>query len=124
LPQNIEEMSILVHRVPEIMALTLKDEKHCIQVPLVSWSGLSAPELIRILLPKLAVPLPNRFVSHRDTACKQSFFDSAIAEAATAIAPYRVADELDGAAVVLLAVDGWCVHAPSMAYQASVRPAA
>lgn len=36
LPQNIEEMSVLVHRAPEIMVLTLKDEKHCIHVPLVS----------------------------------------------------------------------------------------
>jgi hypothetical protein len=78
-------MAVLIDRPPEIMALTLNGQKDLIQVPLVSWSGLSAPELIRMRLPKLAAPLPNRFVSHRDTACKQQFFDIAIAEGSSTL---------------------------------------
>jgi hypothetical protein len=35
-----------------------------------------------------------------------------------------VADDLDQEAVVRIAVDGWWVHAPSMAHQANTRQAA
>ena len=75
-------------------------------------------------MPKLAAPLPNRFVRHRDTAGKQQFFDIAIAEAEPEIEPHRVADDLNRKAMVLIAVAGWWVHTPSMAHQASAKQAA
>jgi hypothetical protein len=48
LHQNIEEMSVLIHRTPEILALTPNGEKHFIEVPLVAPSGTAAPELMGI----------------------------------------------------------------------------
>src|SRR5262245_60044352 len=47
----------------------------------------------------------------------------AITEAAPVIEPNRAADDLNGEAVICLPVDGWCVHAPSMAHPVSARQA-
>src|SRR2546430_17199508 len=94
------------------------------QVPRVAGLGPSMPELIGIPLAELAAPLSNRFVSHRDTAGEEELFHVAIAEAKPEIEPDCVADDFDRKAVILIAVDGGCVHAPSMAHQASARQAA
>jgi hypothetical protein len=117
-------MSALSPRAPEIMALTRNGAQPCIHGPRVACAGLSAPEPIRMPWPPRAAPLPHRCVRHRDPACKQPFCAIALAAAETALEPYRMADDLDRDAVVRMAVDGWCVQAPSMAHQASARPAA
>src|SRR5262245_59429106 len=70
LHENIEDVPVLIHRPPEIVTFTADREKDLIQVPLVSWPGTSVTELIRILLPELAAPLPDRFVAYRDAACE------------------------------------------------------
>jgi hypothetical protein len=124
LPQNLDEMSVLIHRAPERRALRLKGAQPFLQGPLVSGAGLSAPELMRIRRPTLAAPLANRVVSHRDTTCPQPLFAIAITEAETHIEPTRRADEVDRQAVVRLALDGWGVQAPSTAHQARARHAA
>jgi hypothetical protein len=81
-------------------------------------------ELIRILLPKLAAPFADRLVGDNHPTGEQEFFHIAIAQVKPEIEPNGVANDLDREAVVLIAVAGWCVHAPSMAYQASARQAA
>jgi hypothetical protein len=40
------------------------------------------------------------------------------------IEPNRVANDLNWEAVIFIPVDGWCVHAPSMAHSVSARQAA
>jgi hypothetical protein len=123
LHQNIEEMSVLIHRALEIMALTLSGEKYFIQVPRVGRPGTAAPELMGILLPALAAPLPGRFIGHDDPTDEQEFFHVAVAEAEPEMEPDRAADDLTWDAVVLIAVVGWCVHALSMAHQAGAGQA-
>jgi hypothetical protein len=63
-------------------------------------------------------------LGYNNAANEQEFFDIAIAQAETEAEPDRVADDLDREAMGLIAVNGWCVHAPSMAHQASARQAA
>jgi hypothetical protein len=94
LDQDVQHIPILIHSTPGIIAPTPNGEKHFVQVLLITWSGLSAPELIRKRLPKLAAPLPNRFVRHRDTACKQDLFHIAIAQAEPEMQASGVADDL------------------------------
>ena len=88
LHQNIEDMSVLIHRPPEIMALALNGEKDLIQVPLVARPGTPAPELIGIWLPELAAPLPDGFIRDDHPTGEQEFFDIAVAEAEAEIQPY------------------------------------
>src|SRR2546427_6162249 len=57
LDQNIQHVPLLIHGPPEIMARALNRQKHFVQVPLVARPSASAPELIGILLTKLAAPL-------------------------------------------------------------------
>jgi hypothetical protein len=64
------------------------------------------PELIGIGLTKLAAPLPDGFVGHRDAAGKQQVFNIVIAEAEPKIQPDRVADDLGREAMILVRV-GW-----------------
>jgi hypothetical protein len=61
---------------------------------------------------------PNGFIRDEDPTGEQQLFDIAIAEAETEIEPHRMADDLDREAVILIAVDGWYVHVPSMPHPA------
>jgi hypothetical protein len=124
LHQNIQHSTVLVDRPPEIMALTINREQHLIEVPRIARPGTPTAQLIGVLLTKRAAPLADRFIRDNDPAGKPPFFDIVIAEAEPEIEPDLVADDLDREAVVLIAVEGWCVHALSMAHQASVRQAA
>jgi hypothetical protein len=72
LHQDIEHSPVLIHGPPEIVPLPIDGEEHLIQVPFVTWSRPSAPELIGIGLPKLPTPLPDRFIGHDDSAANRS----------------------------------------------------
>ena len=67
---------------------------------------------------------PNGFIRDEDPTGEQQLLDLAIAEAETEIQPHRMADDLDREAVILVGIDRWCVHAPSMAHQVNARQAA
>ena len=115
LHENIEPIPVLIHRPPQVMSLAVDREENFVEVPRVTRPGTPAPELIGILLPKLAAPLPDRLVGHRDATCKQELFNIPITEAETEIQPDRVTDNLGREAVVLIAVRcGWSIHAASM----------
>ena len=94
-------------------------QKDLIEVPRVAWSGTPATSLVGLGLPELPAPLPNRFVGHGNTACKQQLFHIAIAEAEPEIEPDRVADNLCGEAMILVWV-GWHggFHRASMPHRA------
>jgi hypothetical protein len=106
------------------MALPMNREEDFIQMPLVTQPRTTAPQLIGLPSAELVAPLANRFICHRETACKQQLFDITITQVETAVEPDRVADDLDWEAMVLIAVDSWCVHAPSMAHQEDTGQAA
>jgi hypothetical protein len=115
LDQDVQHIAILIHSTPGIIAPTPNGEKHFVQVLLITWSGLSASELIRKRLPKLPAPIPNRFVRQRDTACKQDLFHIAIIQAEPDIQADGVADDLRWKPMTLIGVgSGWSVHPASM----------
>ena len=66
-------MAVLIHRPPEIMALTLNGEEHLIQMPLIPWLGTSALQLIGIVLPKLPTPLTDGFMGHGNATLEEEF---------------------------------------------------
>jgi hypothetical protein len=104
--------------------LAIDREEDFIQMPCVAGSGTPALELIGIGLPELQTLLPNGFIRDEDPTGEQQLLDIAIAEAETEIQPHRMTDDLDREAVILVGVDRWCVHAPSMAHQVNARQAA
>ncbi len=117
LDQDIQHVPGLIHRPPEIVTLALNRQKHLIHVPLVAGPSASAPELIGILLAKLAAPLADRLIGHDDSAFKQELFDIAKTQAEPEVQPYGMADDLCREAVVLIVVGGWWgAHAENMSH--------
>lgn len=84
------------------MPLAVDRKKHLVEMPFVAWPGTAAPELIGILLPEFATPLPDGLVGHDDTADKQEFLHVAIAQAESVVEPDAVTDDLRREAVVLI----------------------
>jgi hypothetical protein len=120
---HIKHVAILIHRPPEIMTPTTNGEEHFIQVPRVARSGVPATQLIRVGLPKLQTPFAYGFVGHDDPAGIEQLFHVPVAEAESVAQPDPMAGDLGREAVILVVVDGCCIHEPSMAHQASARQA-
>jgi hypothetical protein len=81
LHQDIEHSPVLIHGLPEIMALPIDREKDFIEIPLVTRPRASASELIGIGLAEFPTPLPNGFIRDEDPTGEQQLLDIAIAEA-------------------------------------------
>src|SRR5688572_29621922 len=124
LHQDVEHVPVLIHRPPEIMPFTVDGKEHLIQVPLIAWPGTSTAQLIGVLLTELAAPLPDGFIRDDDPTSEQEFFHIPVAQAESEIQPHPMADDLGREAMILVAVEGWCVHVTSMAHPARARQAA
>jgi hypothetical protein len=103
LHQNIEDIVVLVHRPPHVMALPIHRQKHLSQVPLVPWLGASTLQPIGVRLPTLETPLTDGLVGHVDAAFKQQFLHVAVAQGEARGEPDPVADDFARKAVMLVA---------------------
>jgi hypothetical protein len=81
LHQNIENVPALVNGAPEVIPLAIDREEDFIQVPRVAGFRPAAPELMGILLPKLAAPLADRLIVDDHSTLEKEFFDITIAQA-------------------------------------------
>jgi hypothetical protein len=104
LHQDVQDLAVLIHRPPEVMARAMDGEKDLIEMPFVT--GLRRPiaELVGILLAECATPFPNRFVRDDDATSEQQLFDIPVAEIEPIVQPAPRADDLGGKAVVFIAV--------------------
>src|SRR5215468_2667797 len=80
LPQNVEDVVVLVNRAPPGMALPIDGEQHLIPVPLVPWLDASVLQLIRVVLPAFQTPRADGLMSDVDTALAQALLHVAIAQ--------------------------------------------
>src|SRR5262245_10316631 len=62
LHQDVEDVVVLLHGTPQIMAFAMNRQKHLVQVPFVAWLGASTLQPIRVVLPKLPTPLADGFM--------------------------------------------------------------
>lgn len=118
LDPTIQDVALLIDGPPAGVACAIAGEEDFIAMPLIPALGTSASQLIGIRVPDLQTPLAHGFIPDAAPTGAEELFHVAIAEAETAIEPYRRADDLDREAVVLLAVDGWRIHVPSMPHRA------
>jgi len=97
--------------------LTLDGQKYLIQVPLVARPRTATPQLISILLAKLATPFPNRFIGYHYAAFEQYFFHIAEAQAEAKVQPHGVADDFDRKPMMLVfRGSGRCVHTATLSH--------
>src|SRR5215831_16255315 len=104
LHQNVENVIVLVHRTPEIMALPVDRQKDFIEMPLVPWLGASMLQLIGVVLAKLQTPLVDGLMGHVDAALEQDLLHVAVAQREAIIEPDAMADNLAGKAVIFVAL--------------------
>jgi hypothetical protein len=100
--QDIEHVSFLIDGSPQIVTLSFDRQKHFIQVPLVPGPWTATPELVGVLLAKLATPLADRFIRHDDSTFQEQFLDIAETQAEAKVQPHGVANDLDRKPVILI----------------------
>jgi len=106
LHQDIEHLTVLIHRPPQIMPYLVNRDAHFIQVPRITWPGTPATEGMRIGLAKLAASLADGFVRYDHATDQQEFFPIAVAEREAEIQPDGMADDLPREAMMFIGI-GW-----------------
>jgi hypothetical protein len=119
--QAIEDVAVMVHRAPEIVALAVNREKRFIRMPFVSRSGLSTAQLVRIGLAGCAATIPYGFICEGVPALRHQRRAIPAAEAKTEVQPDPMAGDLGREPLALVGIsDRSCDHAASMPHAARV----
>ena len=93
LDEKVNQVTVLVHGAPQILALTVDRDEDCVQKPRISESTLTALQPPGVIGAERPAPLPNRFVRHDDAAFGQQILDIPEAQAVSVIHPDGVADD-------------------------------
>jgi hypothetical protein len=92
--QDIEYVTVLIDRSPEIVALAADRDEQLVHMPDVTEPTLSPPQSTSICWSKLPAPGSNRFVGHRDAALGEKVFNVAKAESEAIVQPDGMTDDL------------------------------
>ena len=93
LDEKVNQVTVLVHGAPQILALTVDRDEDFVQEPRISESTLTSLQPPGVIGAELPAPLPNSFVRHDDAAFGQQILDIPEAQAVSVIQPDGVADD-------------------------------
>ena len=85
--EDVNHVTVLIHRAPEILALTVDRHEDFVQEPGVSESALSSLQLPGVIGAELPAPLPNGFVRHDDASFGQQILNMPEAHALSVVEP-------------------------------------
>ena len=91
--EDIDHVTVLVNRAPEILALAVDRHEDLVQEPRVSESTLTSPQLPSVVRTELPAPLPDGFVRHDDSSFGKQILDIPEAHAVSVVEPHGVADD-------------------------------
>ena len=91
--EDVNHVPVLIHRAPEIPALTGDRHENFVQEPRISKSPLPPLQPSRVVGAELLAPLPHGFVRHDDASFGQQVLDIAEAQAVAVVEPDRVTDD-------------------------------
>ena len=74
--EDVDQVTVLIHRAPEILALTVDRHEDFVQEPRISESTLSSLQLPSVVGAELPAPLANGFVGHDDSSFRRSSFQT------------------------------------------------
>ena len=94
LHEDIGEVTILIHRAPQILALAMDPHEHFVQEPGIAESTLTSLQPPSVAWAELSAPLPNGFVRHDDASFGQEVLDISDAQAVSVVDPHGVADNV------------------------------
>ena len=110
LDKEVDQVTVLIHRAPEILALTVNRDEDFVQKPRIAESALSALQPPGVVGAELPAPLPNGFVRHDEASLGKEILDIPEAQAVSVVQPDGVADDYRRKAM------------PKVARSASVHP--
>ncbi len=94
LHQDIDQVTILIHRAPQILALTMDPHEHFVQEPRISESTLTSFQPPSVVGTELSAPLSNGLVRHDDASFGQEILDISEAQAVSVVDPHGVTDDV------------------------------
>ena len=95
LDEEVDQVTVLVDRTPQILALTVNRDEDFVQEPGVSESTLASLQPPGVIGAELPAPLPNGFVRHDDAAFGQQILDIPEAQAVSVVQPFGKTDAAD-----------------------------
>ena len=113
LDEDVDHVTILVNRPPEISTATLNLHKQLVEIPGVAQAPSPSPQRLRVRRTKGQTPLPNRFVGHRDPTLREQVLRIAETQAESVIQPHGVADDVRRKSVTDV-TEVWHVHPRSV----------
>ena len=87
LDEKVNQVTVLVHGTPQILALTVDRDEDFVQKPRISESTLTSLQPPGVIGAELPAPLPNSFVRHDDAAFGQQILDIPEAQAVSGSRP-------------------------------------
>ena len=94
LDEEVDQVPVLVHGAPEILALTVDRDEDFVHKPRIAESTLTSLQPPGVLGAELRAPLPNRFIRHDDAPVGQQIFDIPEAQTVSVVQPHGVADDV------------------------------
>ena len=92
--KDIEDIAVLVHGSPKIMAFAADCDEHFVHVPDVAESALSSPQSAGIRWSKLSAPRSNGFAGYGDATLSEQVPGIAKAQREPMVQPDGMADDL------------------------------
>ncbi len=96
LHQHIKHVSLLVHRLPHVVGLSIDREEDLIQVPFISRARPSSAQLIGELLTTLLAPAAARLIADLYTAQEQRLFHRPETQQEAHVQQHALGDDLGG----------------------------
>ena len=87
LHEDVQDVTVLVYRAPQILLATLDRDEHLVEMPCVSHPTASAPQPPRVDRTEPLAPLPNRLVGDRHASLREEIFSIAEADAESIVEP-------------------------------------
>jgi hypothetical protein len=103
LDEDIDYITILVYRAPEVLAFTLYLYEDLVQVPCVTETTLPTLQSPSVFRPELDAPKSDRFVGNRDASLSKQLFDVSKAHAESVVEPDGVADDFRWKSIAVVA---------------------
>ena len=101
--EDVDQVTVLIHRAPEILALTVDRHEDFVQEPRISESTLSSLQLPSVVGAELPAPLANGFVGHDDSSFGQQILNIPEAHAVSVVEPDGMADDFGRKAMPMVA---------------------
>ena len=101
--EDVDQVTVLIHRAPEILALTVDRHEDFVQEPRISESTLSSLQLPSVVGAELPAPLASGFVGHDDASFGQQILNIPEAQAVSVVEPDGMADDVGRKAMPMVA---------------------